>query len=51
MNIAKLAESTLERLGERKTMVFNGKEYTNLQQFDYSRRLHTDLAPKKWTLS
>lgn len=52
MNIAKLAESTLERLGERKTMVFNGKDYTNLQQFDDSRRLHTafyDMGVKKGT--
>lgn len=50
MNIAKLAESTLERLGERKSMVFDGKEYTNLQMFDNSRRLHTafkDLGTKK----
>ncbi len=52
MNIAKLAESTLERLGERKTMVFNGKDYTNLQQFDDSRRLHTafyEIGVKKGT--
>ena len=50
MNIAKLAENTLERLGERKTMVFDGKEYTNLQLFDHSRRLHTafkDLGTKR----
>ena len=52
MNLAELAESTIERLGERKSMVFNGKEYTNLQQFDYSRSLHTafyDIGVKKGT--
>jgi acyl-CoA synthetase (AMP-forming)/AMP-acid ligase II len=50
MNLAQLAESALERLGERKSMVFDGKEYRNVQLFDYSRRLHTafnDLGVKR----
>jgi long-chain acyl-CoA synthetase len=50
MNLAKLAENALERLGERKSIVFDGKEYRNVQLFDYSRRLHTafdDLGMKR----
>ncbi len=41
MNLAQLAENTMERLGERKVLVFDGKEYLNTQLFDSSRRLHT----------
>ena len=44
MNLAQLAESAIERLGESKTLVFDGKEYTNFQLFDYSCRLHTAFA-------
>ncbi|MBW1642404.1 MAG: AMP-binding protein [Deltaproteobacteria bacterium] len=50
MNLAQLAESALERLGERKSLVFDGKEYKNVELFDYSRRLHTafnNLGMKK----
>jgi len=43
MNLAQLAENALERLGERKSLVFNGKEHSNVQLFDYSRRLHTSF--------
>ncbi len=50
MNLAELAENAIERLGERKGLIFDGKEYVNTQLFDYSRRLHTafnDLGVKK----
>ena len=41
MNLAQLAESAIDRLGEAKSLVFDEKEYTNVQLFDYSCRLHT----------
>jgi long-chain acyl-CoA synthetase len=44
MNLAQLAESTIEKIGETKSLVFDGKEYTNFQLFDQSCRLHTAFA-------
>jgi long-chain acyl-CoA synthetase len=44
MNLAQLAENALERLGESKSLVFDGKEYTNVQLFDHSCRLQTAFS-------
>ena len=44
MNLAQLAENAIERLGETKSLVFDGKEYTNVQLFDYSCRLQTAFS-------
>jgi len=43
MNLAALAESALERLGERVTLDFEGQPYTNLQMMDWSQRLQGAL--------
>ena len=43
MNLAELAESAVERLGERVTLIFDNKKYTNLQGLDNSRRLQGAL--------
>ena len=44
MNLAQLAESAIESIGETKSLVFDGKEYTNVQLFDYSCCLHTAFS-------
>jgi long-chain acyl-CoA synthetase len=44
MNLAQLAESTIERIGEAKSLVFDGREYTNVELFDLSCRLHTAFS-------
>jgi long-chain acyl-CoA synthetase len=44
MNLAQLAESSIETIGKTKSLVFDGKEYTNVQLFDYSCCLHTALS-------
>jgi len=43
MNLAALAQSALERLGERVTLDFEGRPYTNLQMMDWSQRLQGAL--------
>ncbi len=42
-NMAELTEQSLQRLGERKFLVFDGVEYTNAQLLDRARRLHGAL--------
>ncbi len=44
MNLAQLAENAIERFGESKALVFDGKEYTNVKLFDYSCRLQTAFS-------
>ncbi|MCP4755760.1 MAG: AMP-binding protein [Proteobacteria bacterium] len=44
MNLAELAEQSAQRLGERKTMIFEGQEYTNLQFLKQARCLHRGLS-------
>jgi long-chain acyl-CoA synthetase len=44
MNLAQLAESSLERLGERKSLVFDGRVYSNVELHDQSKRLHTAFS-------
>ena len=44
MNLAELAEASVERLGERKTMLLEGKEYTNLYFQERARRLQNGLS-------
>jgi long-chain acyl-CoA synthetase len=44
MNLAQLAENAIERIGKSKSLVFDGKEYTNVQLFDYSCRLQTAFS-------
>lgn len=45
MNIAKLAEHSAQRLGERRILQFeNGEDYTNLQLLDYAQRLHAGFS-------
>ncbi len=44
MNLADLAQSALERLGERITLDFEGQTYTNLQMMDWSQRLQGALT-------
>ena len=43
MNLAELAQSALERLGEQVTLDFDGQLYTNLQMMDWSQRLQGSL--------
>ena len=43
MNLAELAQSALERLGEQVTLDFEGQPYTNLQMMDWSQRLQGAL--------
>jgi long-chain acyl-CoA synthetase len=43
MNLAVLAQSALDRLGERVTLNFEGQPYTNLQMMDWSQRLQAAL--------
>jgi acyl-coenzyme A synthetase/AMP-(fatty) acid ligase len=43
MNLAALAQSALDRLGERVTLDFEGQPYTNLQMMDWSQRLQGAL--------
>ncbi len=45
-NLATLAESSLERLGERRTLVFEGESYSNKQFLERARRLHAGLAER-----
>jgi long-chain acyl-CoA synthetase len=44
MNLIELAESALQRLGERVTLDFEGQPYTNLQMMDWSQRLQSALT-------
>ena len=44
MNLAELAEDSLQRLGERKSLVFEGDELTNATIQARARRLHRALA-------
>jgi long-chain acyl-CoA synthetase len=44
MNLAQLAENTIEKIGETKSLVFDGKDYINVQLFDQSCRLHTAFS-------
>jgi long-chain acyl-CoA synthetase len=44
MNLAQLAENAIERYGERKSLVFDGKDYSNVELFDYSCRLQTTFS-------
>ena len=44
MNLAQLAENAVEKHGEFKSLVFEGKEYTNVHLFDYSCRLQTAFS-------
>jgi long-chain acyl-CoA synthetase len=44
MNLAELAEHSLQRLGERMRLVFEGQRYTNAQLMDWARRLHRGFA-------
>jgi long-chain acyl-CoA synthetase len=44
MNLAELAQSALERLGERVTLDFEGQPYTNLQMMAWSQRLQSALT-------
>jgi len=44
MNLAELAEEALQRLGERKTLVFEGRELTNAEIQADARRFHRALA-------
>jgi long-chain acyl-CoA synthetase len=44
MNLAVLAQSALDRLGERVTLNFEGQPYTNLQMMDWSQRLQGALT-------
>ena len=43
MNLAELARSALERLGEQVTLDFEGQPYTNLQMMDWSQRIQGAL--------
>jgi long-chain acyl-CoA synthetase len=43
-NLAALAEHALQRLGERKSLVFEGETTTNAQTLDRARRIHRCLA-------
>ena len=44
MNLAELAEHSLQRLGERMRLIFDGGQYTNAQLMDWARRLHRGFA-------
>jgi long-chain acyl-CoA synthetase len=44
MDMATLAQSALERLGEQVTLDFEGQPYTNLQLMDWSQRLQGALT-------
>ena len=44
MNLAELAEEALQRLGERKSLIFEGKELTNAEIQADARRCHRALA-------
>lgn len=44
MNLVTLAQSALERLGERVTLNFEGRPYTNLQMMDWSQRIQGALT-------
>ncbi|MBI3736613.1 AMP-binding protein, partial [Candidatus Sumerlaeota bacterium] len=44
MNLAELAENSLQRLGERKALVFENETLTNLQILDSARRLQNAFA-------
>ncbi|HVS65188.1 MAG TPA: AMP-binding protein [Thermoanaerobaculia bacterium] len=46
MNLAQLAEQSAERLGERRSLIFEGTVHTNLQTLDRARRLHRALADR-----
>jgi long-chain acyl-CoA synthetase len=46
MNLAQLAERAAERLGERRTLVYEGEAHTNLQILDRARRLHRAFAER-----
>ena len=46
MNLAQLAENAIERLGERKALVFNGKEYISYISTGGGAMLHY-LAKEK----
>ncbi len=43
MNLAELADEALQRLGERKTLVFDGVLHTNAEFHDRGRRFHRAL--------
>lgn len=50
MNLASLAETAAERLGERRSLIFEGTEITNLQTMDQARRAQkafTELGVKR----
>ncbi|MBT3311949.1 MAG: AMP-binding protein [Desulfobacterales bacterium] len=43
MNLPELFESSVKRLGERRVMVFEGRDYTNIELLDIGKRLHSGL--------
>jgi len=44
MNLAKLAEEAVQRLGERMTLDFEGEQFTNVQMLDWARRLQRTFS-------
>jgi len=44
MNIAVLGERNIEKFGEYNALVFEGRDYTNLEIFDLARRFSSALA-------
>ena len=43
MNLPELFESSVKRLGERRVMVFEGRDYTNIELLD-SKRLQVSVT-------
>ena len=44
MNLAKLTEDAVQRLGERMTLNFEDEQFTNVKMLDWARRLHRSFS-------